>query len=686
MTVGTQLSIDSRYSYYSPAVPLALLQALRRGQFVRLALLCALAFLCVAASSAQAGAAPGTIPHIAPAEAPVIDGEMAPGEWDDRVSSSGFFDSSLGTPAPREGKFWLTSDGEFIYFAARLQADPRRLSADAFRANVSLWGNDHVSLQVDPFGTTTSWNEFGVNPRGATSLEIDGGRAAKMEWIGEFTARGSLLEDGWQVEARIPWKLMTLGQSGTRDLRFNVSWYDSQSQQRLVWQFTHGDPNRIGRWQAVPVPHVEVERSIKLLPYLYVGLDHNDEAIVNAGLDFKTEIDRQIQLVGTILPDFRNIEQQVLSLDFSYFERLADEARPFFQEGEQFRRTGFDHRLFASQRIDTFDTGLNVYGNLGGQTQFGALATLDFGEAAATVASVTHQLDQDSSLGLSYVGWDSEGENNRAFQFSGGRRFGTWDFFTSRQQTDDDILGSGYRQNFGFMHDAGGFEAFVNYLAISENFFPRIGFAPERNLKGFSGSVEWERIHPRGAVLETGLDVYFADYDRYTGGDYRQSLGLSSSIAFRDGTDLDIGMGWEQFLEYDDRTFSVSLENPRRHPTRRWMVEGEWGLRRERAYRSLELGFLYRPLPRLQTDFRVQSVRHIRNREQLVASFNYDLGPLESFGGRVVRHDRDWNWFLTYRRSGGRGSELFFILGNPNSDSFERTMILKLNYPLDIRF
>ena len=39
----------------------------------------------------------------------------------------------------------------------------------------------------------------------------------------------------------------------------------------------------------------------------------------------KTSLTDQIDLVGTINPDFRNVENQVLSVDFSYFERLAGE-------------------------------------------------------------------------------------------------------------------------------------------------------------------------------------------------------------------------------------------------------------------------------------------------------------------------------------------------------------------------
>ena len=92
-------------------------------------------------------------------------------------------------------------------------------------------------------------------------------------------------------------------------------------------------------WAKVSLPKQSHDQSISLLPYTYVGYDPDIHRVVNGGLDLKTKLSDQVALVGTINPDFRNIENQILSIDFSRFERLAGESRPFFQEGSDDIRT-----------------------------------------------------------------------------------------------------------------------------------------------------------------------------------------------------------------------------------------------------------------------------------------------------------------------------------------------------------
>src|SRR5687768_15774605 len=119
--------------------------------------------------------------------APTIDGAIDAEEWKDVPSVEGLFDDITGAAAPEGGTFWLAYDDKFIYFAARLQdSQPGTIRANEYRTNVSLTGDDYVELHVDLSGSLADFSVFGVNPRGATSIELAGGRAAKREWQGEF--------------------------------------------------------------------------------------------------------------------------------------------------------------------------------------------------------------------------------------------------------------------------------------------------------------------------------------------------------------------------------------------------------------------------------------------------------------------------------------------------------------------
>lgn len=65
---------------------------------------------------------------------------------------------------------------------------------------------------------------------------------------------------------------------------------------------------------------------------------------------------------------------------------------------------------------------------------------------------------------------------------------------------------------------------------------------------------------------------------------------------------------------------------------------------------------------------------------------NYDLGNDFYLSGRAVKRDRDWNAYLSFRRSGIRGVEHFLILGDPNAQRFRPTIILKVVVPIDLKF
>lgn len=613
---------------------------------------------------------------------PTLDGVLSPGEWPEAALREGFVDSETGAPSPTPGRFWLAYDHEFIYYAARLELDPRRIMANEFKQNAALGGDDQVQLTIEPFGEVSAWNTFMVNPRGATQLRIAGGRAAKLEWLGTFRAKAKVDAEGWVAEARVPWAVMKMPSAGTRTMRFNFIWNRNDVQRTFVHRFNGGDASRSPKWVGVEVPDIPRTRSVQLLPYGYIGRQDEGDFLFNTGLDLKTEVGPDVQLVGTINPDFRNIENQILSLDFSYFERLAGESRPFFQEGQGFR---FADDLFASQRLDSFDVGINTYGNLGGKTQFGLLSTTQFGEEQALVAAVGHQLTDTVDLGGTYVGYDSQDAWNHAYRVGGAVRTGNWESYFGLQRTMDSEQGEGQAWSLGTNASAGVWRGGVNLNAVSADFFPRIGFAPERDYKGYQAWGEWSRVHPRGMIMETELGFEAMQYWRSDGSGYRRNFGINTSITSRNRVDWDMGFNFGEFEEFDDHRFWLSVEHPRRDNYRRWSFDFSKGRLQNEDYQSMGFGIAYRPVQMLQTRLSYQIVDHFDHRTQLIFSANYDLNAFDAVGGRVVSRDGETGGYVSFRRSGGLGTEYFLILGNPNSRTFEKTVILKVVVPLTLR-
>ncbi|MFY9233066.1 MAG: DUF5916 domain-containing protein [Fimbriimonadaceae bacterium] len=616
------------------------------------------------------------------AQPPIVDGTIDLAEWDGVPSGQGAFDEDTGERAQDNMRFWLAYDENYIYFAAKVfDSQPSTIRATEYRTNVSLSGDDAINLELDLSGSLADFNQFGMNPRGATEIDLAGGRAAKREWSGEFISQGRITSEGWEVEARIPWRIMRLPTSGVRTIRFNVGRQLQRTQRDYAWQFTGGgNSDRAGKWTGVEIPKAPFERTIKLLPYAYAGADE-DEHIVNAGLDMKTNLADQITLIGSINPDFRNIENAILSLDFSRFERLGDETRPFFQEGSSY----LESALFASQRISSFDAGLNMHGKLSDKISFGLLNTIDFGEQNSFVGNFSYDPNSTDSYRVTATSLSTPGLDNEGYLVRYNKVLGPVSVFLRNMGTQDSINGDGIYNTASMNYSKKGLDLFAGWDAVSENFLPRLGFAPERDYKGPNVGVSWTKPYSSGPIREIGAHAFYQDYERFDGGHYRETLFSLLSLAFQGGIGLSLSQVQEDFLGTFDRLNTVRLGFPRGNPYRNISLEYDWGRLAMEDYRSIGLGIAYRPIDKLQLTASYQAVDHFERSDQGILGWNYDMGRDSYFSGRMVKRDDDWNIYLSYRKSGNRGAEYYLILGDPNAQTFRTSLILKVVWPFEIR-
>lgn len=626
------------------------------------------------------------IPSVKADPIPTIDGRIEPNEWPEAARREGFTDADTNIPSDERAEFWITYDSQAIYFAGRVYTNPKTLVRDEYRQNVGLGGNDALIFSVSPTGLPSNYNEFGTNSNGATSISLSGGRAAKTEWLGEIEAHGRVTETGWECEMRIPWRVMTISGSGPRDLRFNVFWYRSNKQNTYVYRYYRNDNNLAPRWLGVELPELTLRREILLLPYAYAGLQEGAGPIADAGLDFKTSLTPLVNMVGTINPDFRNIESSILSLDFSYFERLASENRPFFQEGSQYLRTGYDNRLFASQRIPSFDAGLNVYGQLTPRTNFGAITTVDFGKQRTSAVSVTSRPTDRSNIELAYVENAQPGLDNQAGMLNYLTNWANQNFFFTNQFTDDEQLGSGWRNNIGWGYNDEKYYGSLEYLRISEDYFPRLGFAPERNFDGGFAVMGMQATPQSGAIRSYGVETVGASFRRLDGGFYRNFVTLSGYASFVSGFSSSASAEFSNFEGSADHLYSASIRYPAADPYRGVKVSQSIGSFLGQDYQESFIGWDYRPLNRVQLSGSSQFVDFGGREEQHILSARWDIGKYESVGGRLVARNGDVNWYLSYRLSGRRGAEYFLLVGDPRSNVFANRVVLKAVFPLSIRY
>ncbi len=627
-----------------------------------------------------------TIPFVSVLNPPKIDGKIDPNEWPSTPEGHGFFDKDTGTPSEEEAQFWIASDSKYIYFGARIKTDPKKIVADEYRNGVSLTGNDNITLAIDPFASGNSINSFGVNAAGGTSIQLAGGRAAKTEWLGEIEGSGSITPTGWECEAKVPWGIMNLPASGKKDVKFNILWFRSNKSNTYEWKYTRNDLRNLAIWTDAIVPNIKLDRTLNLLPYAYFGVGENGNLISNMGLDAKTKVNDQLQLVTTVNPDFRNIENNILSLDFSYFERLADDARPFFQEGARFYQTGFDQKLFATQRIKDFDMGVNLYGNLNsGKTKFGLASITDFGNKETAVMSVVQKAAPNYDLGFAYVGNREKSGDNDALQLTNSLKLGDDQYYVNAQFTSDELKKSGHRLSTGWFREAGGLTANIDYSQVSPDFYPRVGFSPEQDLKGISLFAQREWSYQTGSLQSLNSSVEAIYFDHFNDGFYRNQLSLGTNLGFKNGLAVGGSVEFSNFEGSSDSLKVVGMKYPFTNAYRFVKMLYSFGSFGGQSYRSWSIQGDYKPAKRMQVSLAAQYVEFNDFFRQIIGTVRYDLGRFESVGTRFVNRGDNWNIYGFYRFSGRRGNEYFLILGDPNTRTFEKQLMIKVVMPFTIK-
>ncbi len=625
-------------------------------------------------------------PAVRMTQPPTIDGVVDPQEWQGVPSGAQWFDTQGGALAPQDGQFWLAYDQDFIYFACRFDdPNPGGIVANEYRTNSQVGGDDHVVLRIDPYGTLNGFNDFYINPRGATQIQIAGGKAAKREWSGEFIAKGRVTDKGWEAEAKIPWKLMSLPAAGKKTLRFQVRRHLQNLRRDYAWRYVGDNGDNFGRWLAVDVPKVPFERVVKFLPYGYFGGAKGLHTIWNAGVDIKSQLNPQTNAVVSILPDFRNIENQVLSLDFSYFERLIPEARPFFQEGSDYFQTGFDTRIFTSQRVRQFDLGEKVYGKLDDRTNYGVMNVTDFGRQNVFVAGANTKFNSSSDARFAVVSNRENGRSNDGAYVNGSKQMGPFNFYFGQMFTRDEKVGTGQWTNTGFFYNKGLWNGSVDLTEVTSNFLPRLGFVQEQNAKGGTMYTEYSVPWKQGPFKQFNQGIFAAKFWHLDGDKYREQVDAFGGLSLRNKFLLQWSGTWGTFEGSHDHILGIGFQWPDDSSTRRIGFGYNEGSIDGHHYVQQTAVLAYRPIDKLQLSLSSQELRHFDRSTLSIFSFNWDLGRDLSVGGRAVATRKGNNAYVAFKRSGARGVEYFLIVGDPNAVKYRNSLILKVVWPLEIR-
>jgi hypothetical protein len=352
--------------------------------------------LCLAPPLAAQGPAPQLIDYQIPHNpiTPVIDGALAPGEWDKALQVAITNETSPGQniPAVVATDALVMEDGENL-LVAFIATDPEPAKIRAYYADRDRnYQDDFVGVVLDTFNDERRAFEFFVNPLGI-QMDMTQDDVAGIEddsWNAIWDSAGQITATGFVVEMKIPLKQMRVASGlplqtwGVDFLRFyprdvrhrlsNNAWDYDTSCYLCQLKKAQGFPDLQQRTNLQLIPTLTAQASeTRPRPALDPWTRHDAE--FDAGMDLRWGINEDVILNATLNPDFSQVEADNPQLDVNNtFTLFFEERREFFLDGAEYFNT-FEN-LVHTRNIQDPDYGLKLTGKSGSHS-YGLLAAND---------------------------------------------------------------------------------------------------------------------------------------------------------------------------------------------------------------------------------------------------------------------------------------------------------------------
>ncbi len=368
---------------------------------------------------------------------PKIDGVLSEGEWNGAAQASLGIQIEPGDnlAASEKTEAWLAADRETLYLAFRAyDSDP-----SAIRARVSkrddINEDDLVVLLIDTFDDRQRAYRFTFNPLGIQQDGVFTEQVVDESWDAQYESKGQLVNDGFIVEAAIPFKSFRFKAGNGAKWGLHLRRIIPRKAERTSWQPVLRDVGSLllQMGELNGLDDVYSGRTLDVIPTVVGSINSEREAIptmpgqarlntvnkLDPGLTAIYSLTPNLTLAATINPDFSQVEADVPQINTNQrFALFYPERRPFFLEGVDVfdPLSSRSFKLLNTRTIIDPDWGVKLTGKLG-RNAVGLLVASDrapglqlergdpnFGQNALfTVARWQRSFGQDSAVGAFFT-------------------------------------------------------------------------------------------------------------------------------------------------------------------------------------------------------------------------------------------------------------------------------------------
>lgn len=475
---------------------------------------------------------------------------------------------------------YLLYDDRNLYVGFEAEQADHPIVASQTTNNVGFGLDDFVGIGIDTSGASSQVYFFETTPAGVRYQQANENARYQPQW----QSAAKIGQGRWSAVMIIPLNVLRLTPGSAQHWRINFIRSIASINEHYSWAFDGlmGD-GPVGQWPNFTDPRFYPALTGMQLagstaasrpkPRLDVyglessGFDRRMFAQADGsfqpqtprvvGMDISVPITTTVNFVGTLAPDFSNVEIDQQTIAPQEFRRALQEYRPFFAQGSAFISGanvapfgGFlnaPNTVFYSPGVGPFDSGEKIEGSVG-KDSFGVLHFNGYDQTAGgglggsfnDVAYGFKHLEPSRTFiywadgvlaNHSLAGTDDTNEAGIA-----GRNLHTglvWSFDHAVEQGS--YVPGGIAQSTNTFLDVHkpNYEALVEYNDITPNYGPLDGFTTNSDLRGFNSFVNLNGA-PAG-LKNWGL---FMAADRFldrSGAVHQADTGVFLNATFKNG-------------------------------------------------------------------------------------------------------------------------------------------------------
>jgi hypothetical protein len=509
-----------------------------------------------------------------------LDASLSDPEWQKGAVPNGtaaWENVTTRSPATLETTAYLLYDDLNLYVAFKAAQAGVPVVASQTTNDTGFGLDDFVGIGLDTSGAGSQAYYFETTPRGVRYEQA----LENVRYRPRWNAAGTTTADGWNAVMIIPLDVLRVPHAGKQTWRLQFVRGVAGRGEHLswVWNPIMSDASS-GVWPlfadtrfwasgsgivlsaaaaARPRPRADVFglESIGGDRDLFQQADGQFEPtpVRYVGGDASFPLTPTVRLVGTLAPDFSNVEIDQQTIVPQEFQRQLTEYRPFFAQGSAFINAATGPRtqvgaysnasnlIFYSPSVGPFDSGAKVEGTFGDQS-FGALTFHGYDQTSNDTFSDQAFGYEHAVQGGSFLYWGdgvlaNHSEEGRDQTLEGGVEArdlkNGWIFFLDHAVESGSWVPDGHADLTEAFIDRhkGSFEVNLGYMDVSPDYDPIDGYTANSDIRGpqFYTNYQGTFNGVKNYVLSYTVDRFLDD----SGAVHQADMQIFANATFANG-------------------------------------------------------------------------------------------------------------------------------------------------------